>query len=180
MERSEPVRWLMRAGVALIVASPLAWLVYQRPEGGYGRWGEAGLYVLAAATAAAALALSEAAIGLVGAARRPCLSGGDRPPLNLWFQSGHELYCFPPKLRDALREAPSLDNGGLDMAVQILDSCEEGYRLRGEAGVSTEETSALRDRLAAIEVAVRNLCKAAGLPYEEVTPTQPKSGPKDT
>ena len=101
MAGAEVIRWLVRAAVGLVVAAPLAWLVYQRPEGGYGRWGEAGLYVLAALTAAVALLLSEVAVALLA---RAGADRATRPPVRALLVDDSPTDREPGSAWDVLAE----------------------------------------------------------------------------
>ncbi|MBM3472765.1 MAG: hypothetical protein FJX75_05800 [Armatimonadetes bacterium] len=181
MERSEPVKWLIRAVVGLIVAIPLAWLVYVRPEGGYGRWGEAGLYVLAAAAAALALVLSEALIVTLCGAPQP-LRGVEvashiaLPPGTVTVDSIAPLQTSSARINRGRRWLTDLGRVA-GILHQVRATIDIGGR-PVEVYLSPEELSALTDHLADIEVVITDIREAAGLPNEQVTRARPETEAK--
>lgn len=59
------MKHLVRAIIGLFFIAPMSVAVAYRPDGGYGRWREGLLYVLAALTCAAALLVSEVVLAAI-------------------------------------------------------------------------------------------------------------------
>jgi hypothetical protein len=154
MERDAVRQWVVRGAVGLVAAAPLAWLVYHRPEGGYGHWGEAGLYVLAAVMAAGALVLSELVLAYVRGSR--LVEGPARPVRGTRVAAAEDLLrkettpvpggadsLLARQLQFARIYAPGvLEAAGVHPTREVLDDLEEALR-RMEGALSDQLAAAV-------------------------------------